>query len=89
MHKQEASILFRALSNPNSVKVAKMLYNKGNLSNNELKLIMNIDEKSYNLALKELSDVNLIFVNEMVELNKPLLEQLLSFITTPCGCMKK
>lgn len=45
MHKDEAARGFAILANPNRVKICKMLYNKGDLSYDELHAIFE-DEKA-------------------------------------------
>lgn len=90
MHKEEASQLFGTLSDPNRVKITKMLYNKGELSLLELNGIMNIGNEQLIDELELLIKSNLITKeNDKYKCNKTLVLELMNFITTPCGCMKK
>lgn len=90
MHKKEASELFKLLGNEDRVKIMKMLYNMGDLSFSELLLIIGCDEKELNYCLDLLLKSNLISLNvDKYSCNKEYLNELLSFIITPCGCVKK
>lgn len=90
MHKKEASELFNVLGNEDRVKIMKMLYNRGDLTFKELLSIIGCDEKGLTDSLEKLLYFNLITTdNEIYSCNRELLTELLSFIVTPCGCVKK
>lgn len=90
MHKKEASELFNVLGNEDRVKIMKMLYNRGDLTFKELLSIIGCDEKELTDILEKLLYFNLITTdNEIYSCNRELLNELLSFIVTPCGCVKK
>lgn len=90
MHKEEASQLFGTLSDPNRVKITKMLYNKGELSLLELNGIMNIGNEQLINEVEVLIKSDLITKeNDKYKCNETLVLELMSFITTPCGCIKK
>lgn len=90
MHKKEASELFNVLGNEDRVKIMKMLYNRDDLTFKELLSIIGCDEKELTDSLEKLLYFNLITTdNEIYSCNRELLNELLSFIVTPCGCVKK
>ncbi len=90
MHKKEASELFNVLGNEDRVKIMKMLYNRGDLTFKELLSIIGFDEKELTDSLEKLLYFNLITTdNEIYSCNRELLNELLSFIVTPCGCVRK
>lgn len=90
MHKKEASELFNVLGNEDRVKIMKMLYNRGDLTFKELLSIIDCDEKELTDSLEKLLYFNLITTdNEIYSCNRELLNELLSFIITPCGCVRK
>lgn len=90
MHKKEASELFNVLGNEDRVKIMKMLYNRGDLTFKELLSIIGYDENELTDSLEKLLYFNLITTdNEIYSCNKKLLNELLSFIITPCGCVRK
>lgn len=90
MHKKEASELFNVLGNEDRVKIMKMLYNRDDLTFKELLSIIGCDEKELTDSLEKLLYFNLITTdNEIYSCNRELLTELLSFIVTPCGCVKK
>ena len=88
MHKDDASVLFSVLGDSNRVKIVKMLYNKSALSEEQLKTIFEGVELKDHLEI--LLNSQLIFKNEhaLYECNKPLVDELMHFITTPCKCCK-
>lgn len=90
MHKKEASELFNVLGNEDRVKIMKMLYNRDDLTFKELLSIIGCDEKELTDSLEKLLYFNLITTdNEIYSCNRELLNELLSFIVTPCGCVRK
>ncbi len=90
MHKEEASYLFSVLGNPNSVKIAKMLYNKGDMDISNLEKLIKTTPEEFMKALSNLLEAKLVLLEAtLYKINKPLLENLLAFIVTPCGCCKK
>ena len=90
MHKKEASELFNVLGNEDRVKIMKMLYNRCDLTFKELLSIIDCDEKELTDSLEKLLYFNLITTdNEIYSCNRELLNELLSFIVTPCGCVRK
>lgn len=89
MHKEEASKLFFVLGKPNTVKMAKMLYNKGAMSKEALAALIKTSDIEFAADLKSMVEANLILVNGAeVEINRELIDTLMKFIVTPCGCMK-
>ena len=90
MHKQEASELFLVLGNPDRVKIIKFLYNNDIIYTLPMleNLVEFLDELDNNL--KVLLENNLLLKKENGYIcNKEKVDELMSFITTPCGCMKK
>lgn len=87
MHKDEAARGFAILANPNRVKICKMLYNKGDLSYEELCAIFE-DEKALKEDLKTLIEGGFVVVTDKYSLRKGYLDSLMDFIKTPCGCTK-
>lgn len=90
MHKQEASELFLVLGNPDRVKIMKFLYNNDIIYTlpmlENLVEFLDVLEKN----LKVLLENNLLLKKENGYIcNKEKVDELMSFITTPCGCMKK
>ncbi len=93
MHKEEASALFKVLSEPYCVKLTKVLYKHEKLSLEELLKISEKDNMvlanylvpliKSNLVLKEVID----HVNYYA-CNKTLLKELLGFFDQECKCMK-
>lgn len=90
MHKDEAALGFKALSDGYRVKIVKKLYNKGSMDFNALISEIGIDEIKLNDALAILLESNLITLeNNIYSANKEYINILLDFIKTPCGCMRK
>ncbi len=90
MHKDEAALGFKALSDGIRVKIVKKLYNKGSMDFNTLILENGIDEIKMKEALAILLDSNLVILdNNIYSANKDYINTLLDFIKTPCGCMRK
>lgn len=90
MHKNEAAELFKVLSNPECTKICKMLYNKGDLSFNDLILIIGVDSGTLKLLLHPLVEKGLVVKNDDIyKINKEYIDELMSFISTPCGCARK
>lgn len=90
MHKQDASQLFAVLGNEDTVKMAKMLFNRGAMNYDTLHQVITQDEEALKKALTMMQECGLVFLdNDMYQINKPLLDELLSFIVTPCGCTRK
>lgn len=87
MHKDEAARGFAILANPNRVKICKMLYNKGDLSYEELRAIFE-DETTLKEDLKTLIEGGFVVVTDKYSLRKGYLDSLMDFIKTPCGCTK-
>lgn len=89
MHKQEASILFGVLSDEDRLKMMKVLCVKGNMGVNDLLTLVNSEEKKFDKDLSILLCNNLVSTNEgLLVANIDLVTELMSFITTPCKCMK-
>ncbi len=88
MHKDEAARGFALLANPDRVKICKMLYNKGDLSYEEL-LAMMPDEEELKKNLRILIEGGLIALVDKYSIRKGYLDTLLDFIKTPCGCTRK
>ncbi len=91
MHKDEASNGFKILSNPDNVKISKMLYTNGNLSYDDLLIMIGSTEEELKDSLKLMEKGNLIrkLDDEVYSINKEYIDELLDFIRTPCGCGKK
>lgn len=87
MHKDEAARGFAILANPNRVKICKMLYNKGDLSYDELHAIFE-DEKALKDDLRILIEGGFVVVIDKYSLRKGYVDSLMNFIKTPCGCTK-
>lgn len=90
MHKQEVSELFLVLGNQDRVKIMKFLYNNDIIYTLPMleNLVEFLDELENNL--KVLLENNLLLKKENGYIcNKEKVDELMSFITTPCGCMKK
>ncbi len=92
MHKQEASILFKALSEPNRVKIVKVLYHNKEFCVNELLNKVDCGQSTLCFHLKTLVNVNLLRQRKdgrktYYSCNKELVDQLMSFIPTRCKCM--
>lgn len=89
MHKDQAAQLFGALSEPTRVKCMKLLYHNGEMDREKLALCNGVDEEKIKAETAVLADAGLIFVNGNVcRCNKQLLDELTSFIATPCGCVR-
>lgn len=87
MHKDEAASLFLVLSDPNTVKILKMLYNFKELSKERLEEL--IDDSNLSFKLSKLLESKMIFKeNDNYKINKEYVDTLLDFIRKPCGCMK-
>ena len=90
MHKDEASRLFLALGDENAVKMAKMLYNRGDMNYDTLLNVVGCSIISFNKALESMLNTNLVLLNnDIYSINRELLDTLLKFIITPCGCTHK
>lgn len=93
MHKQEASILFKALGDESRVKIVKVLYNKGEICACKLLDIVECKQATLSHHLKVLSNLELITCRKdgkqrLYSCNKELVDELMSFVSTPCGCCK-
>lgn len=89
MHKKEASELFKVLGNEDRVKIMKMLYNRGKLTFSELLQIIGCDNAELTNSLNILIGVDLVsYDGNEYSCNKDHLNELLSFIVTPCGCTR-
>ena len=87
MHKDEASRLFASLGDPNRVKIVKMLYHNSTLSIERLSQMMDLSSLELKAHLNVLTEVDLVKKqNEDYCCDKELLDTLLSFIPTRCGC---
>ena len=84
MHKDEAAALFKIIGEPSRVKALKFLYNLGPMSLDEL-----LELGTTFTDIQILKENELIIENDKFEVNKDLLDSLLSFIQTKCGCMSK
>lgn len=88
LHKDEAAKLFIALGNPNAVKICKMLYSYKALESEELFGLIKCNVNEYNEQINNLNELNIIIINKKIEINKDLIDELMSFITTKCKCIK-
>lgn len=87
MHKEEASVLFAGLGHPDRVKIVKMLYHNETLSITQLLERMGIDAANIELHLQALKELKIVKLEGYYcSCNKELIDQLMSFITTKCGC---
>lgn len=89
MHKDEAAQLFGVLSHPVRVKTMKMLYHNGALTKEQLATMNGITTEDIVPHIELLCSVG--FVNtdhELCMIDKDRLHDLLTFIPTPCGCVK-
>lgn len=90
MHKEEASLGFKHLSNPHNVKIVKMLYVKGDLNVSALMEKIEIEEDELKGLLNELVEGNLITTTDNINysVNKDYVDTLMSFVSTKCKCTK-
>ncbi|MDE5856150.1 MAG: helix-turn-helix domain-containing protein, partial [Anaeroplasmataceae bacterium] len=87
MHKEEASKLFASLGDGSRVKIVKMLYHNPVLSLDNLCERMDMNSFELKAHLNILCEVGLISkTEEQYSCNKELVDTLLSFIPTKCGC---
>lgn len=88
MHKDEAARGFLLLSDPNRVKICKILYNQGDLSFDEIAVKMDLTEADLKKELKMLVDGGLVAICDKYTIRRGYIDSLLDFIKTPCGCCK-
>ena len=92
MHKMEAANLFALLGDGDRVKTLKMLYMRDELSELALKMMVGSDDSKFDEDIKLLEEAELIIVKRGYETtyypNKGKIDELMSFISTPCGCGK-
>ena len=89
MHKKEASELFKVLGKEDRLKITKIIYNLGNLTLSELLQIIGCDNAELANSLNILIGVDLVsYDGNEYSCNKDHLNELLSFIVTPCGCTR-
>lgn len=87
MHKDEASYLFSVLGKPYRVKIVKMLYHNVSLTSEQIKERLDLDETLVEAHLETLCRANLIQQKDYSYFcNKELVDALMSFISTKCGC---
>jgi len=86
MHKDDAAILFGVLANGNRIKILKKLYTKGNMDLDTIQMMFDCDIKEDLKILMNNQFIN--YQNNQYEINKELVDQLMKFISTPCGCNK-
>lgn len=87
MHKDEAAKLFAGLSDPNCVKIVKMLYHNSALNLDQLEERMGVSRLELKSHLQGLLDLGLIENKETSYFcNKELVDSLMSFIPTKCSC---
>lgn len=87
MHKEEAAKLFASLGDESRVKIVKMLYHNTALNLNNLCDRMGMSSAEIEPHLNLLIEVELISKQEdQYSCNKDLVEALMTFITTKCGC---
>lgn len=87
MHKEEAGKLFASLGDGTRVKIVKMLYHNTTLSLSNLCERMGMSSSELEPHLNILLEVGLISKQgELYSCNKDLVEALMTFITTKCGC---
>ncbi len=92
MHKMEAANLFALLGDGDRVKTLKMLYMREELSELALKMMIGSDDSKFEEDVKLLEKSELIIIKgdgeKMYYPNKDKIDELMSFISTPCGCGK-
>lgn len=94
MHKSEAALLFKALSDESRVKICKMLYHNDSLCACNLLEMVDCKQATLSHHMKVLTECGLVDSNKdgkwmHYSLNKTLLNELMSFISEPCKCTKK
>ncbi len=90
MHKEEASQLFLCLGDGIRVKVVKMLYHNVSLSLEQLCERMDMTSLELQKHFDILCEAKLILKEEnKFTCNKELVDTLMTFITTKCGCCSK
>lgn len=91
MHKLEASELFLLLGNPDRVKIVKFLYNSDVIYS--LEMINNLVDCNQEELINHLNlllDKEILIKKENGYIcNKSKVYELMNFVLTPCGCMKK
>lgn len=91
LHKEEVAELFKVLANPNRVKMVKQLYNNASKTEADFKESFDCKESALRYHLDLLVKSDLIHregndENPVYTINKPLVEELMSFVMTPCHC---
>lgn len=91
LHKEEVAELFKVLANPNRVKMVKQLYNNASKTEEEFKSSFDCKETAlrYHLDLLVKSDLIHRKGEEgsfVYTINKPLVEELMTFVMSPCHC---
>ena len=94
MHKDEATALFKALSDESRVKICKTLYHNDSLCACNLLEMVDCKQATLSHHMKVLTDSGLVESAKdgkwmHYTLNKELLNELMSFISKPCKCTKK
>ena len=94
MHKEEASKLFKVLSDESRVKIVKVLYHRDELCACKLLEVVNCCQSTLSHHMSVLTESNLVIPRKdgkwvHYRCNKELVDQLMSFIQTPCGCVGK
>ena len=89
MHKEEAAKLFSVLADGDRVKIVKMLYNRGNMDFETLSLLIGSVDNKFSSDISLLMDHELIGKDkDLFFANKARIDELMKFISTPCGCSK-
>ena len=91
MHKPEAARLFLLLGDEDRVKIIKMLYIRKELTKDILLMMIGSEEDKLTKDLSLLKESQLIISNDdfNYSINKELVDELMEFVRTPCGCASK
>ena len=93
MHKQEASYLFKALSDETRVKIVKKLYHNDELCACKILEFVDCSQPTLSHHLSLLVSSGLINSRKegkwtYYKANKEKIDELMAFISTPCCCNK-
>lgn len=90
LHKEEVAELFKVLANPNRVKMVKQLYNNASKTEEDFKNSFDCKETALRYHLDLLVKSDLIHRDgedhPVYTINKPLVDELMTFVMTPCHC---
>ena len=94
MKKEEAALRFKALGDLSRLRIVKYLYNKGETCACKFLDIIECGQPTLSHHLKILTEAGLVSVRRdgtkmMYSCNKEAVDELMAFISTPCGCCNK